>query len=167
VNLSAAEARSRLADARVARLATADAGGRPHLVPVTFAVDSDADVICIAIDHKPKTTTNLKRLRNIAENPAVSLLADHYAEDWDTLWWARADGQASVVTGEAAGAEDEALRVRCLDQLAGKYPQYRERRPEGPVIVIAVTRWTGWTSAEQAHPPRRSQELRRSAERMP
>jgi PPOX class probable F420-dependent enzyme len=137
----------------VARLATADASDRPHLVPVTFALDAAAadtavgERIYIAVDHKPKTTTNLKRLRNIAENPAVSLLADYYAEDWDTLWWARADGRAAVVAGDAGGPDDEALRVRAIGLLAGKYPQYRERRPEGPLIVISVTHWAGWASA--------------------
>jgi PPOX class probable F420-dependent enzyme len=143
VNLSEAEARSRLARARVARLATADASGHPHVVPVTFAVESPdgtagGDRVYIAIDHKPKTTINLKRLRNIAENPAVSLLADHYEEDWTALWWTRVDGRAVVVPAGAAG------RQRPLDLLAAKYPQYRERRPEGPLIVIDAGRWSGW-----------------------
>jgi PPOX class probable F420-dependent enzyme len=139
VNLPEAEARARLAGARVARLATADASGRPHVVPVTFAVDrGESDTyIYIAIDHKPKTTTNLKRLRNIGENPAVSLLADYYAEDWAALWWVRVDGRAIVVAARAAAE-------RPLDLLAAKYPQYRERRPDGPLIVIGAERWTGW-----------------------
>jgi PPOX class probable F420-dependent enzyme len=147
VNLSAAEARARLARARVARLATADASGHPHVVPVTFAVESPdgtagGDRLYIAIDHKPKTTTNLKRLRNIRENPAVSLLADYYEEDWTALWWARVDGRAMVVPADAAEGQ------RPLDLLAAKYPQYRERRPAGPVIVIRVTRWSGWAGAK-------------------
>ena len=71
--------------ARVARLATVSATGQPHLVPVTFAVDGD--MIYTAVDHKPKTTTRLRRLANIAANPQVTLLADHYADDWDQLWW--------------------------------------------------------------------------------
>ncbi len=81
VRLTEEEARVRLAGARVARLATAGADGQPYLVPVTFAVDDD--LIYITVDHKPKTTTKLKRLRNIRENPRVALLADHYADDWD------------------------------------------------------------------------------------
>jgi PPOX class probable F420-dependent enzyme len=146
VNLSEPEARSRLATARVARLATADASGRPHLVPVTFAAGNagrgpGTDRIYIAIDHKPKTTTNLKRLRNIQENPAVSLLADHYEDDWTELWWIRVDGRATVLPADCAD------RQRPLDLLAAKYPQYREHRPDGPLIVIAVSRWTGWASA--------------------
>jgi PPOX class probable F420-dependent enzyme len=136
VNLSEAEARSLLGSARVARLATADEGGRPHLVPVTFAIDGDR--VYIAIDHKPKTTTTgLKRLRNIERNPNVCLLADHYAEDWAALWWVRVDGRAAIRTALDA-------RQSPLDLLAAKYPQYRQRRPDGPVIAIEADRWTGW-----------------------
>jgi PPOX class probable F420-dependent enzyme len=137
VKLTEAEARKRLAAARVARLATTGENRQPHLVPVTFAVDGDQ--ICIAIDHKPKTTTNLRRLRNIRENPRVALLADHYEEDWDRLWWVRADGHASVL-------EDGRQRERSLDILAARYEQYRQTRPAGPVIVIDTDRWTGWAS---------------------
>jgi PPOX class probable F420-dependent enzyme len=140
VRLSEREARARLAAARVVRLSTAGADGRPHLVPVTFAVDGD--LIYTAVDHKPKTTVNLRRLRNIRENPRVALLADHYAEDWDTLWWVRVDGVASIVEdGQAAGHP--------IDVLAGRYEQYRRSRPAGPVIIIRADRWTGWSAAEQ------------------
>ncbi|WP_241563795.1 TIGR03668 family PPOX class F420-dependent oxidoreductase [Nonomuraea polychroma] len=130
-------ARARFARARVARLGTVGRGGAPHLVPVVFAVV--AETVVFAIDHKPKTTANLRRLRNIREDPQVSLLADHYEDDWAQLWWVRADGLARVVEG---GTEREAA----LDALASKYPQYRERRPAGPVIVVTVTRWTGWSA---------------------
>lgn len=136
MRLTEADARDRLARARVGRLATAGDDRQPHLVPVTFAVDGDQ--IYIAIDHKPKTTANLRRLRNIRENPQVSLLADHYEEDWAQLWWVRADGRAAVI-------EDE-RRTRPLDILAAKYEQYRRNRPTGPVITIIATRWTAWTS---------------------
>lgn len=147
--MSEAEARSRLARARVARLATAGADGRPHVVPVTFGVESAAggDRVYIAIDHKPKTTTNLRRLRNIRENPAVSLLADHYEDDWAALWWARVDGRATILPPGALERE------RPLDLLAAKYPQYRERRPDGPVIVIDAERWSGWAGALAFRPP--------------
>lgn len=127
--------RERFAGARVARLATVGADGAPHVVPVTFAVDGDA--IVFAVDHKPKRTVELKRLRNIAANPAVSLLVDHYAEDWSALWWARADGRAEV---RAPG--DPALAL-----LQAKYPQYARQPPAGPVVVIAVARWSGWSAA--------------------
>jgi PPOX class probable F420-dependent enzyme len=139
VQLTDAEAKDRFADARVARLATADSSSRPHLVPVTFAVDKD-NRIYIAIDHKPKTTTNLRRIRNIRENAHVTLLVDHYEEDWRQLWWVRADGQAHIL-------DDERQRERPIEILASKYEQYRETRPAGPVIVIEVERWIGWSGS--------------------
>jgi PPOX class probable F420-dependent enzyme len=130
-------ARARFGGERVARLGTVTGEGAPHLVPVVFAVV--ADRVVTAIDHKPKTTTGLRRLANIRENPRVSLLADHYDDDWTVLWWVRADGLARVV---ADGPEREAA----LDALTAKYGQYHERRPGGPVIVVDVTRWTGWSA---------------------
>jgi PPOX class probable F420-dependent enzyme len=134
VQLPEDECRARFAGARVLRLATTDATGQPHLVPATFAVVGD--VIVIAVDHKPKRHTDLKRLRNIRENASVSLIVDHYDDDWDQLWWVRTDGQARVVDGELA----QALVQRLVD----KYSQYQEHRPDGPVIEIHVTRWSGW-----------------------
>jgi PPOX class probable F420-dependent enzyme len=122
----------------VARLATVGAAGQPHLVPVTFAVDGDR--VYTAVDAKPKTTARLRRLRNIAENPRVALLADHYAEDWARLWWVRADGLASLLDRPA----DMAVPLQLL---AARYPQYRATPPPGPVISVQVTRWTGWTGA--------------------
>ena len=138
MNLAPDEARSRLAAARVARLATVDGRGAPHLVPVTFAAAGDR--IVTAVDHKPKRTTDLARLRNLRARPRVCILADHYEERWNALWWVRADGVARVL----AGAEDAAEREEALDLLAAKYPPYRLRRPEGAVISVAVERWTGW-----------------------
>lgn len=140
MRLTQEDARARFASARVARLATAGRDGQPHVVPVTFAVD--ADLIYIAVDHKPKTTLNLRRLRNIAENPRVAVLADHYGEDWDTLWWVRVDGRARVLEN------DDAVN-RQLNMLAERYEQYRRTRPTGPVIVIEAERWTGWADAER------------------
>ncbi|MBF8192754.1 TIGR03668 family PPOX class F420-dependent oxidoreductase [Nonomuraea sp. K274] len=131
-------ARDRFRGERLARLATTSGDGTPHLVPVTFAVM--AGRVVTAVDHKPKTTTNLRRLRNIQENPRVALLADHYDDDWTRLWWVRADGLAEIVT-------DGPGREPALDALAAKYLQYRQRRPEGPVIVVNVTRWTGWSAS--------------------
>ncbi|MFI7463528.1 TIGR03668 family PPOX class F420-dependent oxidoreductase [Nonomuraea sp. NPDC049646] len=139
--MDAGRARSLFEGARVARLATADAAGVPRVVPVTFAVLGD-DVVT-AVDHKPKRTRELARLRDIRANPRVSLLADHYEDDWARLWWARADGTATIHEGGDWGGHwgdhDAALRA-----LAGKYDQYRRRPPEGPVIVVAVSRWSGW-----------------------
>jgi PPOX class probable F420-dependent enzyme len=145
VNLSDSQARSLLAGARVARLATAGADGHPHLVPVTFAVDGDR--IYIAIDHKPKTTTTgLKRLRNIQRNPRVSLLADHYDEDWTTLWWVRVDGWAGIVTPDTK-------RLRPISLLTSKYAQYEPHPPSGPVIEIEARNWVAWASSPRAVDP--------------
>jgi len=129
--------RERLAGAVVAHLATADATGKPHLVPVCYAFDDDT--LYFAVDAKPKRTTELKRLRNIAANPRVSVLVDHYDDDWQRLWWVRADGTARVVT-------DDAQANRAIDLLVKRYPQYRESRPGGPVVAISIQSITGWAS---------------------
>ena len=136
MRLDVGTCRRRLAAERVARLATTGADGQPHLVPVTFAVRDE--VVIIGIDQKPKTTYDLRRLRNIADNPRVALLGDHYEDDWTRLWWVRADGTATVLT---EGAE----RDDAVADLARKYPQYRADPPGGPVIMIAVDRWSGWS----------------------
>lgn len=139
--MDAAAARSRFAAARVARLATVGADGRPHLVPVVFALDGDT--LYTAVDDvKPKATQRLRRLRNVAGNPGVALLADHYDEDWDALWWVRADGTARVLDP----GDPEAGRARTL--LAERYPPYRAAPPPGPVIAVAVERWAGWAATD-------------------
>ena len=141
MRLPAAVARRRFAAERVARLATVAPGGGPHLVPVTFAVaiGDGIDRVYTTVDAKPKTTTRLQRLRDIEADPRVALLADHYAEDWDTLWWARAEGVATVLA--RPGDLAEPLRL-----LATRYPQYRAQPPGGPVISVRVERWTGWSA---------------------
>ena len=127
----------------MARLSTVTPAGRPHIVPVTFAVDED--YIYTAVDAKPKIQTaarGLQRLRNIEANPQVAVLADHYADDWTSLWWVRADGEATILTSPRRAAAPIAL-------LAARYPQYRgaTRTPlTGPVITIRVERWTGWAA---------------------
>ncbi len=152
--LAADHARRLLAAARVARLATASPDGVPHLVPVTFALAGDT--VYTAVDGKPKAARGaqrgvprgdprrvpgaLRRLDNIRRNPAVALLADHYDEDWAALWWARADGQASVI-------DDPALMAGPVRLLAGRYPQYAQVPLPGPVIAIRVTRWSGWAAS--------------------
>lgn len=134
--MTAAEARARFAAARVARLATADAAGRPHLVPIAFAVAGDT--IYSAVDAKPKRTRALRRLANVRANPAVSVLVDHWDEvDWTRLWWARADGRGRVLA-----AEDEEAR-RAVELLRERYPR---QRAEGEVLAIMVERWSGWTA---------------------
>ena len=137
--MTEAEARRRFATADIAHLATAGADGRPHLVPIGFALARDT--IYSAVDHKPKRTTALKRLANVVENPHVAVLADHYEQDWRRLWWVRADGSARVL-----GTEDDEART-AVALLAERYPQYRERPPAGPVLAIDVERWTGWSAS--------------------
>ena len=135
--MDAAAARDRFAAARVARLATTGASGVPHVVPITFAVSGNT--VYFAVDHKPKRSARLKRLANIAENPRVAVLADHYADDWDELWWVRGDGTASVVS-------DASERELAVDLLAERYPQYLAVRPLGDVVAIGVESWNGWSA---------------------
>lgn len=126
-----------LGSARVARLATVAPDGRPSVVPVCFAIGGET--IYHAVDHKPKATRQLARLEHVRAEPRAALLADHYAEDWSALWWVRADGTARVLDG---GAEAEAG----LDLLTERYPQYRGRRPDGPVVALDVQRIGGWSA---------------------
>jgi PPOX class probable F420-dependent enzyme len=126
---------ARFAQAPVARLATAAADGRPHLVPVVFALHDG--VVYTAVDAKPKTTQRLRRLTNIERNPQVSLLVDHYDEDWTQLWWVRADGIATI---HPDGSTLHAGR----DLLRAKYSQYQSVSLDGPVIAVAVRHWSSW-----------------------
>ena len=152
-------ARERFATGRVARLATVNRGGAPHVVPVTFVVvsvdpagldpaeldraadDSSAgrDAIVFAVDHKPKSTSALRRLDNIAAQPRVAFLVDDYDELWERLWWVRADAAARIVSGTR--------RERVLAELVAKYEQYADRVPAGPVVEALVTRWSGWQAS--------------------
>ena len=138
--LPADEAWRRLAAARVAYLATVRADGRPHVVPIVFAADDDRTIYSIA-DPKPKSGLDLLRHRNIDANPAVSLLVEHYDEDWEHLWWVRADGMGRVV-------DDGPDRDATLRLLLAKYPQYRTwTTPFGAATVIIVERVVSWTLA--------------------
>lgn len=142
------ERRDRFAAARVARLATVGPDGFPHLVPVVFVVLGDE--VWSAVDHKPKSTRELRRLRNIRANPQVSLLVDHYDDEWTRLWWVRADGRATVVEGGSSGTDDvpddvlDDVLGDVLDALAAKYPQYAADPPLGPFVRVHVARWSSW-----------------------
>jgi PPOX class probable F420-dependent enzyme len=126
----------RFGAARVARLASINEDGTPHLVPVAFALVGN--MVWTAVDAKPKSTTALRRLDNVRAHPRVSLLVDVYGDDWSTLWWVRADGAATILDAESAAGG--------LDALVVKYPQYQEQRPPGPVLRIEVTRWSSWSA---------------------
>jgi PPOX class probable F420-dependent enzyme len=128
----------RLATARVARLATIDPDGRPHLVPIVFALEGDT--LYTAVDRKPKRSRTLRRIENARARPDVTILVDHYHEDWNALWWIRLRGRARVLDG---GAE----RERALQLLREKYPQYASEPPDGPVLAVDVADVREWRSA--------------------
>ena len=131
------EARRRFGDARVAVLATVDPTAAPHVVPVTFVVDGDA--VWTAVDGKPKRSTRLRRLANLRGNPRTSLLVQHWEEDWQLLWWVRADGTAAIT-------EDQDTVDRVVRLLRRKYDQYDEVAVGGPVVEITVQDWRGWSA---------------------
>jgi PPOX class probable F420-dependent enzyme len=136
--VSPEEARERFDAAKVARLATADAAGRPHLVPIVFAIEGDR--IYSVVDAKPKRRGTLRRLANVRQNPAVALLVDHYDDaDWGALWWVRAEGRGRVLEPD----EPEARRAVAL--LERRYPQ---QQAAGAVLAVDVARWSGWSASE-------------------
>ena len=122
----------------MARLATVAPDGRPHVVPITFALDGDR--IVTAVDAKPKAGTELARLMHIRADPRVSLIVDEYDEDWSRLWWVRADGAARVV-------EEGPELASAFERLRGRYPQYASVDLIGPAIVVDVERWVGWSAS--------------------
>ncbi len=129
--------RRRVAEERVARLATIDPAGRPHIVPISFALAGDT--LYSAVDEKPKRSRRLQRLANVRAHPRVAVLIDHYEEDWSRLWWIRLRGEARVIED---GRELEAA----LDFLAAKYEQYRTRPPSGPVLAVRIDAWGAWSA---------------------
>jgi PPOX class probable F420-dependent enzyme len=132
VRLGAQVCRHLLGTAARAFLATTGEDLRPHIVPVTFVLRGDE--LVIGVDQKPKSTTDLRRLRNIAQNSRVAVLCDHYDDDWSKLWWVRADGAARVDQHNPAAVES----------LAAKYPVYGVDPPRGPIIVVTIDGWSGW-----------------------
>lgn len=133
------DAADAFAAAPVAVLATVGADGGPHTVPVVFAAHTGPAGVTLytAVDAKRKSTHRLRRLANIAANPRVSLLVDHYDEDWTQLWWVRADGVATVHDhGEEMAAGYALLR--------GKYPQYERIALNGPVVSVMIDHWASW-----------------------
>ena len=133
--------REKVAGSRVAHLATTDPDGRPHLVPIVFALDGDT--LYTAVDAKPKRSRTLRRIENARERPQVAVLVDRYAEDWSRLWWVRLRGRARVLEG---GEEAD----RALALLVAKYVQYAEAPPTTPVLAIDVAEWRGWSADPSA-----------------
>jgi len=135
--LSAAQA-TFVAMQRVGRLATADADGQPHVVPVCFAVADRS--LYVTIDEKPKRAAArpLKRLRNILENPSVAFVADRYDEDWRLLGWVMLRGRAEILPH--GGEHDQAQAL-----LRDRYPQYHTMQlADLPVIALRIERVTSW-----------------------
>ena len=131
----------------MARLATTDPDGRPHLVPIVFAVDGDT--LYSAVDDKPKPSRRLRRIENARARPDVTVLIDHYEDDWTKLWWIRLRGRVRVLDD---GPEAE----RALALLREKYPQYRDEPPGPPVLAIDVTdarEWSGEAGEGSAPSP--------------
>jgi PPOX class probable F420-dependent enzyme len=129
------DAAAMFAESPVAMLATVGPDGAPHVVPVVFAVHRD--VVYTAVDAKRKSTQRLRRLANIEGNPQVSLLVDHYEPDWSRLWWVRADGEAAIhYSGDEMATGYSLLR--------GKYVQYQRIALDGPVVTVAVKKWSSW-----------------------
>jgi PPOX class probable F420-dependent enzyme len=126
-----------LAGRKVGHLATADRRGAPHVVPVCFAIEGDA--LYITVDEKPKRAdVPLKRLRNIAENPAVAVTVDRYDDDWTRLGWVMLRGRAEILS-------DGAEHARAQDVLRARYPQLNDMRIGSlPVIAVRVERVTSW-----------------------
>ena len=131
--------RQHVVSARVGHLGTAGVDGQPHVVPVCFVLIDE--IAYTAVDHKPKRTTQLRRLANVTATGHACLLVDHYREDWSSLWWVRLDGHGRVV-------EDPSEVARALAGLQDKYRQYAELAPTGPVLAVDVTRWSSWSAAE-------------------
>ena len=131
--------RSRVAGEPVARLATLDRDGRPHLVPIVFALLGDT--LYTAVDAKPKRSRTLRRIENARERPDVTVIVDRYEEDWTRLWWVRLRGRARVLEGG-----DEA--VAALAALTAKYEQYRESPPGLPVLAFDVADWRSWSATK-------------------
>ena len=128
----------RLAAGRSAVLGTVDGRGRPHLVPIVFARREDR--LYTAVDRKPKTTRRLKRLSNTEANPQVSVLVDHYTDNWAGLWWIRLDGSAEVIRSGPRLRQGLAL-------LADKYEAYAAAPPPGPLIEMRIEVIRTWSAA--------------------
>ena len=134
--MEARTARRRLQSARVGHFASVTGENGAHVVPCCFVLDGDT-LYWAVDDVKPKSTSALQRLRNIAANDRASLLVDHYDEDWARLWWVRVDGRARTV-----GDADE--RSRAVSLLTEKYEQYRSAPPPGPMVAVDIASWRAW-----------------------
>ena len=132
-----AELRRLFASSAVARLSTVRPDGAPHVVPVVFTLVDDT--VYSAVDAKPKRSRRLQRLANVRADARCAMLVDHYEDDWSRLWWVRADGHATIV--DEPPPAHPGIRA-----LVERHPQYREDPPSGPLLVVTVEHWSGWSS---------------------
>ena len=121
----------------MARLATVRPDGGPHVVPVVFALVEET--VYSAVDAKPKRSPRLQRLVNVRAEPRCALLVDHFEDDWTRLWWVRADGAGTVVDRPGSAHPG-------IEALVERHARYRDAPPSGPLLVVVVDRWSGWSS---------------------
>ncbi len=135
-SLAPDECWAKLREAQHGVLATLQADGSPHLVPVVFAV-LDQRSLAIPVDTvKAKRSTGLQRVANVVADPRVSVLVEHYDEDWSALWWVRADGAARVLEGADLAA--------AIDALAARFVVYRQPGAVTGALAVDLARITGW-----------------------
>lgn len=140
MRLDPEQCRRHVVGARFAVLATQGRDGAADLVPITFALIrlGSTDLLVSAVDHKPKSTSQLARLANIQSRPLVTVLFDHRDDDdWSALWWVRARGPATVRPPGFA-----------LEALVDRYPQYRSNPPHGQVVAVEIATWQGWSARD-------------------
>src|SRR5262249_62282315 len=99
---------------RVARLATADAVGRPAVIPICYVFDGTS--FYSAIDQKPKRVApmELRRIRNIRVNPNVALVIDDYSENWSELAYVLVHGVAEILEPNESMSSEQAAAVSAL-----------------------------------------------------
>jgi PPOX class probable F420-dependent enzyme len=140
------EALDRLREARVATLATVRPDGRPHAVPFVFdlVMRQERPTLYWVVDRKPKTSEHLQRLRNLESDPNAEVLVHGYEDvDWSRLWWVRASGSARTVA-------DPGERLRAMQGLQSKYPQYAAEAPDGVLVAIDLVDVSGWAATDRA-----------------
>ena len=145
MQVTRAEALSRVRLARVGRMATITHEGRPHVVPFVFVLmgeDPDLHAYWV-VDRKPKRSRFLRRVENVKANAAVEFVVDGYDEDWDRLWWVRVSGTGRVVRSRTE-------RAKAMAALRAKYPQYAATPQPGPVVGIDIERISGWEAQRSA-----------------
>ncbi len=112
--------------ARVMRVATADAKGNPHVVPVCPLLDRGA--ICFGTD------ANTRKVKNLRENPRIAVAFDEYIEDWGRLCGLLVQGRVEIL---GPGAEFQRLR-KLLYEKFPQYPQEAALAGKGVVVVRVI-----------------------------